>query len=286
MTVAAPIRLFTWELFDLSRDGHGAVSLSNDMHGQLTLSVATLYGFLLVLTRVAATFAFVPLPQLKYSSTAARIVLSLAITMALRHVWPVDGEFTAAWTLLGRMAAEAGFGIAIGLVVALVSEAFTLALQVLGIQAGYGYATTIDPNSEADSGVLVALAQLASWMLFLAFGMERHVIRALARSLESYPAGGFAISHEARSAVLSLGSAVFTTALRLALPVIALLLLVDITFALFGKLHAQLQMLSLAFPAKMLVTLGMLALLCRTFPGVYEGIAAQGVYALQRLGGG
>jgi flagellar biosynthetic protein FliR len=286
MTVAAPIRVFTSQLFDLSRDSHGAVSLSNDMHGQLTLSVATLYGFLLVLTRVAATFAFVPLPQLKYSSTAARIVLSLAITMALRHVWPIDGEFTAAWTLLGRMAAEAGFGIAIGLVVALVSEAFTLAMQVLGIQAGYGYATTIDPNSEADSGVLVALAQIASWMLFLAFGMERHVIHALARSLESYPAGGFAISPEARSAVLSLGSTVFTTALRLALPVIALLLLVDITFALFGKLHAQLQMLSLAFPAKMLVTLGVLALLCRTFPRVYEGIAAQGVSALLRLGGG
>jgi len=34
------------------------------------------------------------------------------------------------------------------------------------------YASTIDPNSEADSGVLVVLAQLTSWMLFLAFGME------------------------------------------------------------------------------------------------------------------
>jgi flagellar biosynthesis protein FliR len=255
------------------------------MPGQLTLSIATLQGFLLVLTRVAATFAFVPLPQLKYSSTAARIVLSLSITMALRQVWPPDSP-TGVVPLLGAMAAEAGFGVAIGLVVALVSEAFTLAVQILGIQAGYGYATTIDPNSEADSGVLVALAQLVSWMLFLAFGMERHVIRALARSLESYPAGAFAVTPEARSAVLSLGSVVFTTALRLALPVVALLLLVDIAFALFGKLHAQLQMLSLAFPAKMLATLGMLALLSRAFPSVYEGIAAQGVSALLRLAGG
>src|SRR4051812_21548643 len=117
------------------------------MPGQLTISIATLYGFLLVLTRVAATFAFVPLPQLKYSSTAARIVLSLAITMSLRHVWPAtpvssDGGLTELLALLARMASEAGFGIAIGLVVALVSEAFTLAMQLLGIQAGYGYAST------------------------------------------------------------------------------------------------------------------------------------------------
>src|SRR5262245_61786328 len=124
------------------------------MAGQLTLSIATLYGFLLVLTRVAATFTFVPMPQLKNSSTAARIVLSLAITMALCQVWPATPATMSA--LFGWMAAEAGFGIAIGLVVALISEAFTLAMQVLGIQAGYGYATTIDPNSEADSGVLVA----------------------------------------------------------------------------------------------------------------------------------
>jgi len=261
------------------------------MSGHLSISIETLYGFLLVLTRVAATFAFVPLPQLKYSSTSSRIVLSLAITIALQSVWPVtpvslNNGFLELWALLGRMAVEAGFGIAIGLVVALIGEAFTLSMQVLGIQAGYGYASTIDPNSEADSGVLVALAQVTSWMLFLAFGLERHVIRALARSLEVYPAGEFVISPEARSAVLSMGAMVFTTALRLALPLVALLLLVDIAFALFGKLHAQLQMLSLAFPAKMLVSLGMLALLSHAFPSVYEGIAAKGVSALLRLSGG
>jgi flagellar biosynthesis protein FliR len=260
------------------------------MPAQLTLSAGTLYGFLLVMTRVAATFVFVPLPQLRQSSTTVRITLSLVITVALQSAWPVtpvslNGGLTEVWLLLERMLAEAGFGIAVGMVVALLLESFPLAMQILGIQAGYGYASTIDPNSEADSGVLVVLAQLTAWMLFLAFGIERRVIRALAISLDRYPAGAFAISPEARSAVLSLGSAVFSTALRLALPMVALLLLVDLTFALFGKLHAQLQLLSLAFPAKMLATLGMLALLSQAFPGVYEGIAAKGVAALARLGG-
>jgi flagellar biosynthetic protein FliR len=260
------------------------------MHSQLTVSVAMLYGFLLVLTRVATTFIFVPLPQLKNTSAAARVVLSLAITISLQAVWPsvpvsLNGGAAELWLLLERMAAEAGYGIAIGLVVALLGEMFSLSMQMLGIQAGYGYATTIDPNSEADSGVLVVLAQLTSWLMFVAFGMERHVIRALARSLETHPAGAFVLSPEARSAVLSLGYSVLTTAFRLALPVIALLLLVDITFALFGKLHAQLQLLSLAFPAKMLVTLGMLAMLTQVFPRIYEGVAVKSVSALMRLAG-
>jgi flagellar biosynthesis protein FliR len=260
------------------------------MGAELTISVATLYGFLLVLTRVAATFVFVPLPQLRNSPSTTRIALSLAVTASLQSAWPsvpvsLDGGLIELWTLLERMAAEAGFGVAIGLVVALLAESFTLSMQILGIHAGYGYASTIDPNTEADSGVLVVLAQLAAWMLFLAFGMERYVIRALARSLEHYPAGAFVISPEARSAVLSLGSTVIATAFRLALPVVGLLMLVDIAFALFGRLHAQMQMHSLAFPAKMLATLGMLAVLCRVFPSVYEGLAAQGVAALMRLAG-
>lgn len=258
------------------------------MRPELTISVATLYGFLLVLARVSATFAFVPLPQLRNSSAAVRVALSLAVTLALQSAWPtvpfsLRGGLIEAWPLFERLVAEAAFGVALGLVVALLTEAFTLAMQILGIHAGYGYASTIDPNTEADSGVLVVLAQLNAWMLFLAFGMERHVIRALARSLETHPAGQFVISPEARSAVLSLGSVVITTALRLALPLVGLLLLVDIAFAMFGRLHAQLQMQSLAFPAKMLAALGMLAVLCQAFPRVYEGLAAQGVTALLRL---
>src|SRR5262249_10527481 len=155
------------------------------MPTQLQLSTETLHGFLLVLTRVACAFVFAPLPQLRHSSTTARIVLSLAITIALRPVWPtvplsLDGTLGQSWLLLERLAAEAGFGIAVGLAVSLVSESFTLSMQILGVQAGYGYASTIDPNSEADSGVLVVLAQLSAWMIFLAFGMERHVLRALA----------------------------------------------------------------------------------------------------------
>ncbi len=72
------------------------------MHAQLQISTATLYGFLLVLARVAATFVFVPLPQLRNSSTATRVTLSLAVTMALQSVWPappvhLDGGLLEVW---------------------------------------------------------------------------------------------------------------------------------------------------------------------------------------------
>ena len=51
--------------------------------------------------------------------------------------------------------------------------------------------------------------------------------------------------------------------MRLALPVVALLMLVDLALALLGRLNAQLQLLTLAFPAKMLAALLLLAWMLR-----------------------
>ena len=47
----------------------------------------------------------------------------------------------------------------------------------------------------------------------------------------------------------------FSVGLRLALPVVALLVMVDVALALLGRLNPQLQLLSLAFPVKMLTAL-------------------------------
>ena len=133
------------------------------MPDNVTLSAGTLYGFLLVLARVGGSLIFVPLPGVKSAPEPARIALALGFTLALYSQWPVvrtDAITVAA--LAGWALAEAAVGLAIGVSVAIALEAFTLAAQVLGLQAGYAYASTIDPNTEADSGILLVFAQLWS----------------------------------------------------------------------------------------------------------------------------
>ena len=114
----------------------------------------------------------------------------MAFTLALFSRWPVvptDGVTVA--VLAGWALAEAAVGIAIGVSVAIVLEAFTLAAQVLGLQAGYAYASTIDPNSEADSGILLVFAQLMAGMLFFAMGLDREVLRLFAVEPGEGPGG-------------------------------------------------------------------------------------------------
>jgi len=254
------------------------------MPANLTLSAGTLYAFLLVLARVGGALVFVPLPGVKGAPQGARAALTLGFTLALWARWPVvETSNIAAAALVGWAVAEAAVGIAIGASVAIVLEAFTLAAQVLGLQAGYAYASTIDPNTEADSGVLLVFAQLAAGLLFFALGLDREILRLFAQSLDKVPAGTYGVGPASAQALIHLGASLFSFGVRLALPVVALLVMVDVALALLGRINQQLQLLSLAFPAKMLTALLVLSWVSVMFPRLLLEFSGQAWTAARRM---
>ncbi len=249
----------------------------------LGLPLSTMYAFLLVLARVGGFITFLPIPGFRNAPDHIRLVLALAMTVALFPAWPSPpnslpaiGELTV-WAF-----AEAGFGLVAGLAVAFLTEGLQIAAQVLGLQAGYGYATTIDPTSQADAGVLQVVTALITGLLFFTLGVDRDLIRVLAASFEKFPAGAWAPAAANLDGIVRLGAGMFTMGLRLAMPVVALLLLIDVALALLGRMQQQLQLLSLAFPAKMLAALAVLAALAPVMARVFEGAAGRTVGALWR----
>jgi flagellar biosynthetic protein FliR len=80
-----------------------------------------------------------------------------------------------------------------------------------------------------------------------------------------------------------LGAILFSVGVRLALPVVALLVMLDVALALLGRLNAQLQLLSLAFPVKMLTALVVLSWAAAVFPRVMREISGQAMAAAHRM---
>ena len=58
-------------------------AISAAMHAEFTLNLSTVYGFLLVLARVSGVIVMVPIPGITAGPDASRIVLALALTVAL-----------------------------------------------------------------------------------------------------------------------------------------------------------------------------------------------------------
>lgn len=252
------------------------------MHDDAGYLSGMLLSFLVVLARMGGVIAFVPLPGFRTAPLAPKVVLITSLTLVMLPRWPaIDLSLTSAdgaqllAQLLSLLAREAGLGILLGLGVAFLNESFVLAMQFLGFQAGYSYAAAIDPNTLADSSVLQLIAHLIATLLFFAAGLDGLVLAAFARSLEVVPPGGGLPAGPIAPAIVRMGAEMFIVALRLALPVIALLLMVDITLALLGRLDNHLQLLTAAFPVKMLTAMLLLVAIAPLLPGLYSRAAEQ-----------
>jgi len=244
------------------------------MHTEFTLPLSALFGFLLVLARVSGVIAMVPIPGLSAGPGLSRVVLAVALTGALLPVWPAPPVATPVPAqLIGWIGAELAFGLTIGVAIAFLLEGLQMAAQIIGLQAGYSFASTIDPSTQADTTTLQLMAQLLAGSLFFAFGLDRQVIGILARGFQTIPPGSYSLNRPAAEVIARLGSGIFSSGLRLALPVLALMILLDIAFAVLGRVQAQLQLLSLTFAVKMLVTLAFLASVLSLYPAVFQQAA-------------
>jgi flagellar biosynthetic protein FliR len=237
-------------------------------------SISTLLGFLLTLMRIGGVFAFIPVPGFKSAVDPARIFLIAGLTIALFPVWPHPSEHIPAGLFVLWIMSEAALGIGIGLAVAFALEAFIVGAQMVGIQAGFSFASTVDPFTQADSTVLIVLAQTAAALLFFASGLDREVLRIFAQSMVTYPPGTFVLTKKATDLVLLAGSTMFSVGLRLALPVIAAMLMVDISLSLLGRINSHLQLHTVSFSIKMVLAIALLMWIVMLFPALMRGGSA------------
>ena len=254
------------------------------MHAEGLFSYATLLGFLYTLARISCVFAFLPIAAFKGAPEAAKIVLSLAFTLILWPQWkaPVSADASMGRIVVG-LAGEAGLGFAIGLALAIVLEVFQVAAQVVSLQAGFGFASTIDPNSGADSTVLLTLAQLTAGLLFFATGADRMLVRALADSLRLCPPESFALKRSWAEALIQFAAAIFTNGLRLAAPIVALLLLADGALAVLGRVQSQIHLISLTMPVKLCAAMLLSALTLVYQPRFFEDMMTQSIRLIEGI---
>ena len=225
------------------------------MQSDLTIPLGTVYSFALVLIRITGIFFFSrsrasrldPLPPASYSRSPAPWRFSRAgpqsitsgVTTGVFIAWvmsekPRSDSSPACWSDGGR-------------------ERLSWALRSSALQAGYGYASTIDPNTQADSGILLdASRNSLAGLLFFAPRSRHGNWSSSSRAvwMRIRRAHG-RLRRSAAEELIRLGPTLFSTGLRLALPITGMLLLVDLALALVGRINAQVQMITIAFPLKM-----------------------------------
>ncbi|MDA1312192.1 MAG: flagellar biosynthetic protein FliR [Acidobacteria bacterium] len=255
----------------------------------LEFSTAWLINFTLLLARTGAFVVFIPIPGMRSAPPHAKIVLAAVLAVILAPLASVLGgtqmlsQPGSVWALTALMLPEAAFGLASGAAVALLIEAFGLGAQMLGFQAGYSYVNMVDPATQVDATILNVFLSLLGSLLFFVFDLHLHVVQVFADSLRAWPLGSFRTRPADALMMIQLGASVMETGVRLAAPVVGVLLLIDLTLGLLNQVNARLQLLTLAFPIKIIAAIALLYPLILVTPSLFYSLAEEMIEVLRAL---
>ena len=229
----------------------------------LALSEGHLVLLVLALARVGGLFLMAPIFASRTAPPRVRVALAFFITIAMMPVLsalpaPPTADM-GALVLAAMLAFETAIGFTVGLIAQLTFGAVQMAGQLAGIQMGIGLSNLIDPQTQEHITSLAQWQNLLALLIFLSVDGHHILIRAIADSFHVLPLGGGLPSAAGFGMVIDLAGGLFVIALKIAAPVMVLLLLVNAAMGVLAKLIPQLNVFIVGFPLNVAAGLFVLA---------------------------
>lgn len=211
-------------------------------------------GMLVVLwpmIRISAMLITAPLYSLAVVNLRVRILLGLLLTLTVYPLvdWPFIDPLSAAG--LREVFVQVAIGAIMGLILQVVLAAIAVAGQAMSGTMGLMMASMVDPNM-GNIPVLSQFLVLLGSLIFVMLGGHLLLVMMLVDSFVSLPVGVMPPLDAIFVAVVSWSSMMFMGALLIALPVLALLLLLNVSMGVITRAAPALNIFAVGFPALLL----------------------------------
>jgi flagellar biosynthesis protein FliR len=155
----------------------------------------------------------------------------------------------AAFCIFGELA----LGAAMGFVVRLALSVAEVTANTAAPLIGFGAAQIFNPaTGDADTVLTAILRYLALWIALLT-GLHRVVIGTLLASFHAVPVGSFIAPARVWPLLLEISGTVLTTGVRLALPLVAVLFMVQVALGFVSRAAPAMQIFSVGFAFTLII---------------------------------
>jgi flagellar biosynthetic protein FliR len=240
----------------------------------LTLAGEPLIAYLLASVRIVAWLALVPPFSSRAVPAMAKVVLSLGLAFA---VTPTPaGQGMAGGIPVGfaelavNVVTQVLIGAGMGFVTYLLFQALATAGSLIDMFGGFALAQGFDPLGLQMNTIFGKFHQMLATMLLFASGGHLLVIGGLLKTFQFLPIGTSPDVQGPTDLLFTAFGMFFTTAVQIALPMIAVLFIADLGLALLTKVAPQLNAINVMFPAKIGLTLLLVGL---SFPVLPEAMS-------------
>ncbi|OGT19950.1 MAG: flagellar biosynthetic protein FliR [Gammaproteobacteria bacterium RBG_16_57_12] len=204
---------------------------------------------LLPFFRIGAFFIAVPIFGSFVLSVRVRILITVLITLVIvpvlpkpEYIDPLSGEvvLSAIHQII--------IGLAMGFILQVVFQAFVLGGQVIAMQMGLGFAALVDPQTGNNIPFVSQFYTIMVTLMFLALDGHLILVEMIAGSFSILPISTAGLSSNGLYSVAIWGGEMFAASVMIAMPAIAALLLVNISFGVMTRAAPQLNIFAVGFP--------------------------------------
>ena len=253
----------------------------------MTVTVAgePILAFLLASVRIVAWLVIVPPFSSRAVPIMAKVILSLGLAFAVAPAMAASIVPTTDAQLVITVLTQAFIGLAMGFVTSLLFQAVAAAGSMIDVFGGFSLAQAFDPLGQNMNSVLGKFHQMLAATLLFVSGGHLLVVGGLLSTFEMLPIGATPEIKTGYDVVTRAFSVFFVTAVQIALPMIAVLFVVDLGLALMTKVAPQLNAINVMFPAKIGLTLLLVGLSFPVLPGVIRKLVELAMQATATLAG-
>jgi flagellar biosynthetic protein FliR len=224
----------------------------------------------LLLVRPGVLIATAPVFGGTFAPPFVRVGVMVLVTLAIAPTVTFPDTVSGAGIAIVAMR-ETLVGLALAFSIRIIVAGAELAGHLGGFQIGFAYATLIDPQSGARNSVLSALYANMTLIIFLAIDGHHQMLQALSASYAALPPGGWTVSSDMATVVAHTLGMIFVIGLRMAAPVVLVLIVVEIVLGLITRSAPQLNLGIMGAPVRLLVGLFILGATLAVVPDVVLG---------------
>ena len=198
--------------------------------------IETLSTFIWPFVRIGAFLMVMPLVGGSFVPLRIRLLLAIALTIVIAPtVPPTATQDVLSAAGLVTMIQEIGIGVVMGFLVQLVFDAIALGGQVIGMSMGLGFAVFLDRARGVSVPVLGQLFMMLGMLIFLALDGHLAMIELLAMSFQAWPISEQGLTVPIVEELLAWTANLFVFGLKIALPAITALLVVNLSFGVMSR---------------------------------------------------
>ncbi len=208
--------------------------------------------FLLVLTRVSGIFIISPFFSAQNIPNILKIgfsfILSILISLTLDINITLEGT-----TFVATIAKELMVGLIIGFISYMFFTVFYIMGQLIDMKIGFGMVNVMDPQHKVQVPLMGNFYYILAFLILFSINGHHMIINAIVDSYEFIPIGKFTFDEEIAFFLINILSKTFATGFKLAAPIIAIILLIDLVLGILARTIPQMNVFVVGMPLKILV---------------------------------